>query len=155
MSINWLDPKAQITLHFTVHDALWLPSWKAYHIPTEEEKAAIVITAQKAEEVRALLNTPLHVISWLRPKEANIPGHHHNGDDYNTYIGGAELSRHTTGEAIDCVPKGMTIQQALTTLRPKLKELSICIEDQPISWLHFDRADQAFINEYRGGKRSF
>jgi hypothetical protein len=116
---------------------------------------AIVITARKAEEVRTLLNTPLHVISWLRPKEANIPGHVHDGDDYNTFIGGAELSRHTVGTAIDCVPKGMTIQQALATLRPKLEELDICIEDRPISWLHFDRASQAFIDKYRGGKRSF
>ena len=40
--IDWNDLNAKIGPHFRIHEALWLPSWRIYHIASDEEKANIV-----------------------------------------------------------------------------------------------------------------
>src|SRR6185436_9771940 len=47
--IDWADPACQISKHFKVKEALLLPSWSAYHSPSDQEKLAIKGIADKVE----------------------------------------------------------------------------------------------------------
>ena len=91
--INWADADEKISEHFTVKEALYLNEWK--RLATEADglttavKFSICRTADKMDEIRELLNRPLFVKSWYRPKE------------YNKLIGGAKESSHMEGLACD------------------------------------------------------
>ncbi len=147
--INWLDPKAKISKYFTVHEALYLPTWKTYHVPSEEEKINILKTAVAMDAVREFLGTPISVHVWIRPTKANCPSSPHHGQDYNAVVKGAKSSPHIKGLAVDWHSTG-TCDEVRTKLKPELERLNICVEDLPKSvWVHMD------IMPPRGGTRRF
>lgn len=159
MTIDWTNPKAKISNHFTVHEALWLPSWHIYHTPTETEKANIIVTAQCMDKVRDLLNVSINVSVWIRPKKVDCAtfdpktikidekdSHKELKEkalaalDYNLFIGStATKSAHIVGSAVDWIPSGMTCDAARKLLKEKLDEFEIRIEALDGSpWVHVD-----------------
>lgn len=141
MSINWSDPKSLLTPHFTVHDALWLPSWQVYHVPSELEKANIIKQAEKLELVREYLEKPLIIHVWIRPVSVNAPNTQYHLKNYNAAIGGAPGSAHIEGKATDWNPVSMTCSEARTILEPKLEEFKIRMENIDGNWVHTDMRD--------------
>ena len=156
-AIDWTNPAAKISKYFTVREALWLPSWRVMHVPSEAEKASIVKTALSMDKVRDFLGTAISVSVWIRPKKLNCPGFDPKSIkisptdpkreakqkaldalDYNSFIGGAASSAHITGCAVDWTTKG-TCDQARAKLKPKLDEFDLCMEDLPgATWVHND-----------------
>lgn len=137
--INWLDPKCQITPHFTVKDALWLPSWQVLHQPSEAEKANLFKLMNKMEEIREYLGRPINVHVTLRPLSVNAPGSPYHGRNYNAAIGGAPKSAHTLGLAMDFNPYSMTCDDARAALERELVPMNIRMENKPASnWVHID-----------------
>lgn len=138
MQIDWTNLKAPISKWFTVKDALWLPSWKALHIPTEEEKANILKMAQTMDKIREFLASPISIHCWLRPM-LNCPGHANHGQDYNAFVKGAKASKHKSGLAVDWSAKGKTCDQVRTQLIPQLEAFGIRVEKLDGSnWVHTD-----------------
>jgi len=136
--IDWNDPKSQITEHFTVHDATYLPTWQIYHQPSDVEKQNIITTAGKMELVRQELGRPLLAHCWIRPTSVNCPGSAYHGRNYNALVGGAKNSPHIDGEAVDFNPVAMTCGDARAVLLPKLEEFQIRMENIEGNWVHID-----------------
>lgn len=137
--INWLDPKARISKHFTVHEALWLPSWSVYHVPSEVEKASILQLASAMDRVRDFIGSPIRVHVWIRPSSLNSPGHPMHGQNYNAFVKGAPGSAHRYGKGIDWSSPGVSCDDLRAKLLPKLEEFKLCMEDLPgSSWVHND-----------------
>ena len=129
--IDWTDPAAQVTDHFTVGDALTLHNWG--RIATEEDGAdfaKLLALCQKMEEVRAALGCPINVHCMFRSKKYNLEQGilKPTGDDV-----------HARSEACDFDCNGhLTIQQVKDKLEPKLEELGIRMEKGTTSWVHID-----------------
>lgn len=139
MSIDWSNPKSKISKYFTVGEALFLPKWSCYHVPSEEEKSNIVRHAANMDLVREELGVPCVVHCWIRPASANCPDSPHHGEDYNALCGGAKASRHVKGDATDYHPVGMTCDDARTKLEPKLESFGMRMEKAPgTNWVHND-----------------
>ncbi len=138
--INWSDPKEKISKHFTVKEATYLPSWKVYHTPSEDEKEEIVKLAKIMDIIRDRIGKPIVVHVWIRPIQANIPGDSRNGENYNLFIGSkSKRSGHIFGQAIDFHVKGVSDFTALRILiKPWLDELNIRMEDIEGNWIHID-----------------
>lgn len=141
--IDWNDKKSKITPHFTVHDATWLPTWEIYHIPSEEEKANIIKTAEKLELIREYIDRAINVHVWIRPLKVNAPGTIYNGRNYNLAVGGAPRSAHISGLAVDWNPYKMTCSEARIILIPMLAEYKIRMENIEGNWVHIDLNDPA------------
>jgi hypothetical protein len=138
--IDWTNPTAKISKHFTVKEACWLPSWQVIHSPSEEEKANILKQAVKMDLIRDFLGVPLNVHCWIRPI-LNCPGHEHNGQDYNALVKGARNSAHKVGLATDYDAKELNCDDVRAKLEPKLEEWQIRMEKMPGSkWVHNDCA---------------
>lgn len=151
MSINWEDPKCKISKHFTVHEALWLPSWQVYHIPSEEEKANIIKTAEKMELVREFFDKPVNVNCWIRPRSVNCPDKKaYHGRNYNAFVGGAPGSAHAEGLAVDFTVSTVTASDAKDMLKDQLEIWDIRMENITGNWIHIDLRKPA-----PGGKRFF
>ena len=136
--VDWNDPKSNISNHFTVREALWLPSWQVMHIPSDEEKANIIAQAQKMDLVREFLGVPLHVHCWIRPV-LNNPQSPYHGQDYNLLVHGAKGSVHMVGLATDYDAAGMNCDDVRAKLEPKLEEFGLRMERWPGSnWVHND-----------------
>jgi hypothetical protein len=124
-----------ISANFTWKDALWLPSWNRMATVedglTEQVKSELVNIFNKLEIVRGFLgNRPVFVHCAFRPKE------------YNKEIGGAPVSAHIEGKAIDYHVKGMSCDQVRKALVFHLDTLKIRMEDKPGSnWVHNDSRD--------------
>lgn len=139
MEIDWSNPKSQISEHFTVHDATYLPTWRIYHQPSEAEKKAILETALKLEQVRSLLERPLNVHCWIRPSSVNCPNApSYHGRNYNALVGGAKNSPHIYGQAVDFNPLSMTCGDARAILVEHLSDLGIRMENIEGNWVHID-----------------
>jgi hypothetical protein len=137
-AINWNKPDCKISKYFTVHDATYLHSWGCSHIPSETEKANILVVAKIMDQIRDKLGAPISVDCWIRPT-LNCPGNPHNGQDYNIFIKGAPNSAHKTGQAVDWTCAGKTCDQVRTILVPMLVTLGIRMENLPGSgWIHID-----------------
>jgi hypothetical protein len=137
MIIDWNNPKCNISEHFTVHDATYLPRWQCYHQPSDEEKATILRTAETMEKVREVLGKPLNVHCWIRPTSVNNSTSYH-GKNYNATVGGATHSAHITGEAVDFNPIGLDCGQAREVLLPELDKLQVRMENREGPWVHID-----------------
>lgn len=130
--IDWTKPESQITEHFTVKDALWLPQLK--RLANEEDglndkiKANLVDLFSRMEKVRDILGCPVAVICAYRPPV------------YNALVGGAPRSAHMEGRAVDWSPHGMCCcDRARELLLPKLAEIGLRVENLPKSvWVHCD-----------------
>ncbi len=138
-SIDWNNPKAKISKHFTVHEALWLPSWSVYHTPSEVEKASILRLASAMDKVRDLIEAPIRVHVWIRPVRLNAPSHSMHGQNYNAFVKGASSSAHRYGKAVDWSSSGISCDELRSKLVSKLEEFKLCMEDLPgSSWVHND-----------------
>lgn len=153
-NIDWTNPDAKISKYFCVGEALWLPSWKVLHIPSENEKKEIFALAQKMDLVREEVG-PIKVHVWIRPV-LNQPGHVNHGQDYNRFIyegiwrrAGltpeeiktkiAPNSRHKYGMAVDWSSPTTKCDELRAKLIPKLEGLGLRMEDRPGSdWVHND-----------------
>lgn len=138
-SINWEDPKSKISPNFTVHEALWLPTWQCYHIPSDLEKKEIVNTAFKMEKIREYLRRSLHVHCWIRPKVLNNPKSKYHGKSYNAAVGGTPGSAHIEGKAVDFHASSLQASEVRAILSEMLEDFKIRMEntDQE-GWVHID-----------------
>jgi len=143
MSINWKNKNSHITPHFTVHEALWLPSWRIYHKPSTAEKKEIIRLAKTMEKIRALYGVSIDVHCWVRPIKTNSPDSNKHGKNYNKAIGSnSTKSAHIFGRGIDFHLKGKNGATECAKVRkkilPHLKEWNIRMEDINGGWIHID-----------------
>lgn len=123
--------------HFTWAEALWLPSWKCYHIPSEEEKDNLIKVFQKMELIRNYLDSPINIHVAIRPI-LNNPTSNYHGQDYNILVSGAPNSAHKIGAAVDWHPIKMSCDEAKAKLISQLKDFDIRLEKDTTSWIHID-----------------
>lgn len=143
LEIDWSDHNAKIGPHFRVHEALWLPSWRIYHIPSDEEKANIVRITDSMELIRGLLGAAIIVHCWIRPLNVNAPDTPHHGENYNRYIGSRSTkSAHIFGRAVDFHVSGYSGPEKCALVRqqilPYLEDWNIRMEDIEGGWVHID-----------------
>jgi len=158
--INWNDPKSKISRFFTVGEALYLPSWHVYHIPSEEEKTNIITLAEQIDRVREFVGAPIETHVWIRPLKVNTKGtikcvisNDPNKKDietialktlnYNLFIGSrAPNGAHPKGRAIDFNVKGYTTTEQNDIIKhkllPHLKEWNLRLENIRGNWIHMD-----------------
>ena len=141
--INWTDTNARISRFFTVHEALWLPSWKIYHTPSEDEKDNIIEFAKKMDVVRDFYGIPINIHCWIRPVSVNNKESVNHGMNYNIAAHStAKNSPHITGRAVDfhfsnfSGPAGCKEMKARLT--PHLEEWGLRMEDHTVAWIHLD-----------------
>lgn len=146
--IDWSNPESKISEYFTVHEATWLPSWKCYHTPSEEEKENIVKISKQMDKVRDFLEVGVIVHVWIRPRKLNCPGHKKHGKDYNRAIGGSAKSAHTKGSATDWHASGFATPKKCAQIRkkllPKIEEFGLRMEDIVGGWIHNDNNPVGF-----------
>lgn len=143
MVIDWENKNSNITPHFRVHEALWLPSWRIYHIPSAEEKAEIEKTAAAMEKIRVFLDNAVVVHCWIRPLSVNAPGTEYHEKNYNAHVGSrATRSPHIFGRAVDFHVSGHQGPEQCALIRrqllPKLEQWEIRMEDISGAWIHID-----------------
>ena len=143
MEIDWSNPKSKISKHFTVHEATFLPSWRVYHKPSEEEKKELIKTAKKMDILRDRIGKACIIHVWIRPKKANCEGHERHGQDYNVFIGStSKKSAHIFGRGVDFHFSGFAGPKGCSEIREKIKpwleELDIRMEDIQGGWIHID-----------------
>lgn len=140
--IDWTNPKALLSPNFTVHEALWLPRLKVYHIPSHTEKANILLTTMKMEAIREMFGRPIIVHCWIRPNFVRCDNKEHYGTDYNKLVGGAIESQHIVGKACDFHVKGLESARSCLDVRVKLlrhlDDLDIRMENNHGNWIHID-----------------
>ena len=141
--IDWTNPAARITPHFTVHEATYLPSWRVYHHPAQPEQRAIEDLAERMEHVRALFQAPIVVHCWMRPARVTAPGTQYHQQDYNAYVGStATQSGHIYGQAVDFCVSGWAgpakCAEARMRILPHLVEFGLRMEDNHGGWIHID-----------------
>ena len=138
MGIDWTNPAEKITPHFTVKDALWLPTWG--RLANESDglddtiKANLIQTCEIMERIRVILGVPINVNCMYRPK------------NYNAIIPGAAAhSAHVEGLACDYEANlGMgdlvaNCNEARKILLPCLEQFQIRMENKPDgNWVHND-----------------
>ena len=133
MDINWSDTKCEITPHFCVKDAVWLPRYNRLATPADgltlEKQANLIMLLHQMEVVRAFLgDKPINGHVTYRPKE------------YNVLVGGAKNSAHIYGMAMDFNVIGMSCDDARKLIVPKLTVWRMRCEDVPGStWVHLDQ----------------
>lgn len=146
MGINWSDPNALVSRHFSVRNALWLPTWSRMAAEgdglTPDAQAALLFLFQKMDLVADLLDKPIHTHVCFRPSI------------YNVQIGGASHSCHVARSeggvllaAIDFDARdntedspGQSCAETRTILEPKLEEWGLRMEDNGpgAPWIHLD-----------------
>ena len=162
--IDWSNPNAKISARFTVKEALLLQSWGVMHVPSEDEKKAILAIAEKVEKAADIVAQKLgvkalvSVHAWIRPGKANCPGSKWNGYDYNRYVYVTQVfkgltqeeiskkhipeSPHKTGHAVDFHIVGFEGPEGCAKIRavllPELEALGIRMEDRDGGWVHLD-----------------
>lgn len=141
--VDWADGGTLISTSFTVHEALFLPSWRVYHIPSDEEKQEIMKTAAAMQRIRELFNRPVVVHCWMRPTCTNAPGTRYHGRNYNRHIGSRSMrSAHIFGRAVDFHVSGMAgiagCAAARNIILPYLEPWNLRMEDIEGGWVHID-----------------
>ena len=143
MNINWDDPTAKISQHFTVKEALWLPSWNrmanASDGLNDEIKNNLVVLFNKLDSVREYFNKPMIAHCAYRPPA------------YNSLVGGAAKSSHMLGRAFDFHVQDLDCDIARSKIMSdhKLEIWNLRMEMNPGgNWLHLD-------NSWAGGIRYF
>lgn len=92
------------------------------HVPGQDVLDNIIELAKRMDRVRELIGKPITVHVWLRPE---VPGK----GDYNALIGGSPNSSHKVGMAVDFSVKGMTIDEIMDIVQPKLNDLKLATEN--------------------------
>lgn len=130
--IDWTDPAAAVTAHFTVKDCLWLGRWNRLANEkdglTDDIKIELIRNCLKMEEIRTILGCAMNVHSMFRPPE------------YSVLVGGSMTDVHVKAQAwdYDCLPT-LTIEQVRAKLLSKLQLLNIRMEQGTDTWIHNDR----------------
>lgn len=134
--IAWNDKKSMVSKWFSVAECTYLPSWKCYHIPNNEEQSNIFQMAIKLDQVRELLNKPIKIHCFIRPNIANIPGSIYNKKNYNSFIGGAKNSAHIFGKGVD-FDAGEDCDKTRERILPHLEKLKLRMEKlENSNWVH-------------------
>lgn len=141
--VDWKDKRANIADNFNVHEALFLPSWRVYHVPSNEERQEIVKTAAVMQKIRELFDNPVVVHCWMRPTKANVPRTDFHGKNYNRFIGSKSTkSAHIFGRAVDFHVSGLAgpegCAEARAKILPLLEEWNIRMENIKGGWIHID-----------------
>ena len=141
--VDWADRNARIGVYFTVHEALWLPGWRVYHVPSGAEKQEIVKTAAAMDQIRGLFNAAVHVHCWMRPRKVTAPSSPRDGQDYNAFAGSKSVnSPHVFGRAADFHIAWMEgaagCAHARQIILPHLEAWNIRMEDMNGGWIHID-----------------
>lgn len=128
--MDWTNPLIKLTDHFTVKEALWLPTWGRLATSAdgldEVTKANLVKLFHKMDQIRETLGKPINVHVSYRPAA------------YNAQIGGAQHSAHVLGLACD-FDAGEDCDATRATLEPLLEQLGVRMERKPGSgWVHID-----------------
>jgi len=121
-------------------EALTLREWGWCAYPTDVQKENIIDTAKRMQAIRDIFGRAIYIKSWLRPHE------------YNLDIGGAELSAHIEGKAVDFTVDGYGGIGGCDCVRSRLEaglsDLGIRMEHSPGSnWIHIDTREPG-INRY-------
>jgi len=131
--IDWTDGAQMVSKYFTVHNMIYLPTWKRLANEAdglnEEIKENLIKLGQKMDTVREYFSKPINVHVTYRPLE------------YNKAIGGALHSAHSDGMAMDWDLMGMTcdeVREKLVTDKC-LDTWAMRCEDAPkTNWVHLD-----------------
>ena len=134
MFVDWSDPKSPISKHFTVKEALWLPSWGRMANETDglndEIKSNLIKTFTWMDQVRDHFNAPICVHVTYRPEA------------YNALVKGAKSSQHLIGCAIDFDVQGLECKDAIQDILDNglLESIQLRMENngpEP-TWIHLD-----------------
>lgn len=148
--LDWSDPDAQMSRHFTVREALWLNKWGRLANErdglSEQVKTQILLLAGKMDLVRGILGLPINVHCWFRPV------------GYNALVGGAQGSKHLClgpWSAVDfdaCLPGSdleVSCARSRKILEPKLEELGLRMEKHDGPWIHLDSAPVVYARYFK------
>lgn len=126
---------ANLTKHFTWHEALWLPSWSREALPSdgldEEIQTNLLSVFETLEVIRSLfMGKPVIIHSAYRPHL------------YNRQIGGALRSAHVDGLAVDFHIQSVGCGDVRKILLPHLSTLGVRMENNVGgNWIHIDKRD--------------
>jgi hypothetical protein len=140
LSINWTDPKAHVSPHFTVRECLWLKQWGRMAICadglTDHVKEQLWRFCNgPLEAARAILGAPINVHCMFRPRA------------YNKLVGGAPDSAHICRldwAACDFDVTGLPCDAARARLESHLERLGCRMErprDPKAEWVHLDNRE--------------
>lgn len=135
-----LHEKIPGSKYFTWAEALFLPRMKAYATPELAQQQNIIKLAQQLDVVREHFGKPIQITSWLRP------------DAYNKLIGGAPLSFHRSGLAVDFVIPGLTIESIKNELLNNKTVWPYRGELDTSTWIHLDLGSGPWFNGYPNRK---
>ncbi len=113
---------------FTWSEALWLPSIREHHQPSDEEVQSIVELCNRLDKAREFIGKPFLIHVWIRPNSVVCVNPQYQGFDYNRHVDGARKSAHVTGEAVDFHVLGLTVDQYQNLIKPKMAEFKLAGE---------------------------
>ena len=133
-SIDWTDGTQKISNHFTVKEALWLPTWGRLANEsdglTDDIKTSLLNTVAWMDKIRDFFNAPINVHVAERPPA------------YNQLIGGAASSMHMFGRAVDFDVSGLECKDAISQILSNnlLTSMGLRMENNgpAPSWVHLD-----------------
>ena len=131
--IDWTNPTDQVSDHFTVNDMCMLHQWNRLATADdgmdENMQTQLVILAQKLEQIRSFLQTPMSVHCCFR------------SHDYNKLISAPPNDVHSMGMAcdFDC-NSHLSTDEVKSRLMPVLEQMGIRMENNGTgaSWIHID-----------------
>lgn len=140
-----LDTLMPGSKYFSWKEMLYLPKWKIHVYPDPTQHSNLIKLVEKLDMIRIRLGVPMRVTSALRPSLYNEWKDPHG-------VGGAKVSAHCEGKAIDFVPIGMNVGEAMVIIEPVLEHLGLRMEhpDFTPAWVHLDTR-----NVMPGGSRIF
>jgi hypothetical protein len=156
MAIDWSNPQCPISTHFTVHEALWLPSWGRHATVADglndAVKANLVSLFAKMDVVRNFINKPIRVHVAYRPPKYNalpsIGGAKHSAHMALDNCAAVDWSADMDGDGLD---GSKDCDYLRSILLPMLPAWNMRMEKRPGSnWVHLD--DKPLLP---GGNRYF
>ena len=132
--VNWADGNQKVSEHFTIHEMVYLPTWKRMSNEADgldtTVKANLLILAKAMDQVRDYFGKSVNVHVTYRPLE------------YNKAIHGALHSQHSVGSAMDFDIAGMTCGDAIRQIIKDgmLDKWEMRCEDngENPAWIHLD-----------------
>lgn len=126
--------------HFKWREALHLNSIGVFHVPSDHEIQSIILTCTRLDKVREFLGKPISVNCWIRPNSVNCSDPKYTGFDYNKLVNGAKASAHIFGLAVDFVVSGLSVDEVMKLITPKLEEFKLAAENNGSitnrNWVH-------------------